>query len=67
MLEAKRRTQTKKIITKRLKTLKIKLSNPSECEAVKQPGRLSKRPAFGCKRSQCRLCHPAKYGKTSSW
>lgn len=61
-LSPKRREEEKRIIKKRIKELEIHASDIPN-KVTEQPHRLSKNRSFGCKTSNCKICHPHKQKK----
>ena len=61
MITKERRYKTEKIIKKRVKQIKLACaSNESENKDLKEPHRLSKKTAFGCKKPSCNICRHKK-------
>jgi hypothetical protein len=59
MISAKRRKTTKKIIKRRIRQIKT-FSTIIDDKILKQPNRLAKNHAFGCRRSDCYICRQRK-------
>jgi len=58
MKREERIERTKKIITRRMNQITEKSKGPGMYtrKDVEQPHRLAKKPAFGCRRGNCKIC-----------